>query len=528
MEKVYNVILNKGVDYAKFHQDMITITNLDGVPNRQVVSPNERPGSKRQTWYSLTEQEVELVKAHQDVLDIEIPPEYRDDITITREASQSGNFDRFAAATNDDLNWGLRRVVENNNTWGANFDKTSTYYYTADGKGVDIVVQDSGVEPNHPEWEDTNGVSRYRSIDWATVSGLSFTQNANHDRDYDGHGTHVAGIAAGKKYGHAKSSHIYSQKIAGLEGSGDSGTGISTSYAFDSIKLWHRNKPVDPETGYKRPTVVNMSWGYGRSFPANADIALSFRGNLTGSANTSERNNAGVNTYDTGDSWLVNLRINSIDTDIDELVEEGVHVCIAAGNRNLFGTNNTSNVNYNNWISSSGVSQTYYHRGSSPFSVDAYMVGSIGPYTLSGDDHRSTFSNHGDAVDLYSAGSVIQSAMSSTYRSTFTVDDYDSSGYKRSALQGTSMASPQVAGVAACYLQVNPGVPPSDLKKSILADAHAEVNVSSATSGSLDDDNSTQTNEAKFLKNKYASADSSFDQPVSITNISNIQFGVKV
>ena len=40
---------------------------------------------------------------------------------------------------------------------------------------------------------------------------------------------------------------------------------MCVSNCFDVIKGWHNNKPIDPETGYKRPTVVNMSWGYGYS-----------------------------------------------------------------------------------------------------------------------------------------------------------------------------------------------------------------------------------------------------------------------
>ena len=105
---------------------------------------------------------------------------------------------------------------------------------------------------------------------WSTVP-------CNRNRDYDGHGSHCAGTVAGRTQGWARNAHIYSVKVAGLEGTGDSNTGISVSDCFDVIKGWHNNKPIDPKTGVKRPTVVNASWGYGgnRSTPQSGV----FRGN---------------------------------------------------------------------------------------------------------------------------------------------------------------------------------------------------------------------------------------------------------
>ena len=51
MEREYNVILKKGVDYDQFGNDMITITNKDGIPNREIEIANARLGSYRQTHY---------------------------------------------------------------------------------------------------------------------------------------------------------------------------------------------------------------------------------------------------------------------------------------------------------------------------------------------------------------------------------------------------------------------------------------------------------------------------------------------
>jgi subtilisin family serine protease len=42
----------------------------------------------------------------------------------------------------------------------------ATYTYMYDGTGVDVVICDTGVEFDHPEWEDDNGQSRLKQIDW--------------------------------------------------------------------------------------------------------------------------------------------------------------------------------------------------------------------------------------------------------------------------------------------------------------------------------------------------------------------------
>ena len=45
------------------------------------------------------------------------------------------------------------------------------------------------------------------------------------------------------------------------------GTGVETAY--DLMKLFHQNKPINSATGSQNPTVVNGSWGY--------QAALTFR-----------------------------------------------------------------------------------------------------------------------------------------------------------------------------------------------------------------------------------------------------------
>ena len=468
MEKEYNVILKKGVDYTAFGEDMITITNKDGVPNRNITVANERLGSYRQTHYFLTDEEAEQVRNHTDVLAVEIPPQDRDDIILTPFGRQSGTFTKNAGTTENHINYALLRSKSQSNNYGTSDILSDDYLYNLDGTGVDIVVQDTGIEPNHPEWEDENGSSRLQQIDWADVSGLGFTQNVNHYRDYHGHGTHVASTIAGKNFGWAKNARIYALKVAGLEGVGDSGTGISVTYCFDAIKLWHRNKPVDPKTGYKRPTIVNMSWGYG--IPYTSVSSMTYRGTTYTDSTISTANNRwsnyGLVPYVSNGNYVTNIRISSVDVDIEELVDEGVHVVIAAGNRS-HKIDTSTGVEYNN-SAATDSGTLYYHRGSSPQGGDSILVGSLdsGSYDAS-QDQASTYTEKGPGVDIYAHGTRIMAASSNINEIGGYTYYYDNS-FKQVAISGTSMAAPQVSGVMALMCQTNPNITPQELKDSII------------------------------------------------------------
>ena len=521
MEKEYNVILKKGVDYDQFGNDMITITNKDGIPNREIEVANARLGSYRQTHYNLTDEEAAEVKNHPDVLDVEIPPEEREDVVIGHNGRQSGTFTKSPGTTQAHVNYALLRSKYKNNIYGTNTELSEDYLFNLDGTGVDVVISDSGIEANHPEWEDANGVSRLQSINWGTASGLGFTQNANHDRDYHGHGTHVASTIAGKTFGWAKNATIYSMKVSGLEGSGDSGTGISTSYVHDAIKLWHRNKPVDAKTGFKRPTVVNMSWGYSTSYDTVSSMnyrGTSYSDGTIGSAGLRESNYGLINYYYEG-AYRTNVRISSVDTDIEELIDEGVHVLIAAGNRS-HKIDTSTGSDYNNYaVTNNGTK--YYHRGSSPFHEKAIMVGSLDNNSYSStQDQKSTFSETGPGIDIWAHGSSIMAASSNTNE----IGGYaypSNNSYKQVAISGTSMATPQVSGVAALIAQANPGITPAVLKTALKNQAGSAV--WDGGNNNYDNNRSIQGAPAEVLFNKFGKVENcieysgTLDIPLTIT-----------
>jgi subtilisin family serine protease len=483
-EQEYIVSLHRGVDAEEFNQEMIALTGNGIIPNRTVDVVNARPGSYRNTHYALTKEEANALQNDPRVYGVEIDPELRDDIRPMLSALQEGNFNKSTSESGQYYDWGKIRHSYVADQYAGGTTTSANWPYALDGTGVDVVIQDSGLQVDHPEFTDKDGNSRVQQIDWATASGLPFTQSANFYRDYDGHGTHVAGTAAGKTFGWAKNARVYSVKVSGLEGAGDSGTGISATYCFDCIKLWHRNKPVDPVTGVKRPTIVNMSWGYRGYYQFISGDTVVYRGtSRTGVSSAFVRDNYGLPNISYGTIgglpyYLYNARVASVDTDVQELIDEGIHVCIAAGN-GYYKIDVSTGSDYNNYataqtynfsLSSFTPGTFYYHRGGSPYDDEAFKVGNIkDSYYYLGGEVKADSSECGPGVNMYAAGTNIISCTSNTNKFVDAAYFADSN-YKQMNISGTSMASPQVCGLGALYLQANPQLTPAQLREMLIND----------------------------------------------------------
>lgn len=649
MEKEYIVVVKRGVDLESFDAELTATTGMGPIPNRSVEIANPRIGSKRMTHWMLTDDEADVLRGDLRVLSVEIPPDQRDDIKIVRHATQQGIFYRPTDGTdtilNSHVNWGLKRSIETTNVYGSDnvVAGNGNYNYALDGTGVDVVIQDSGIQADHPEWLSTkdelidtvqggvatfnfvdnniatndiyvpyynffstqnyiasmgqntwksgqydgdeflirfvledgqtreftrifggigtgtvtaakntfeisttgtiaieqtlenvrlsftsgggsqNGViqlwlksgqSRLRQIDWWKPSGMIASQSTDYYRDADGHGTHVAGIAAGKTYGWAKGAHIYSQKLQGLEtldGVSD-GTGTAQIDAFDLIRLWHENKPIDPNTGEKRPTVVNMSWGY--VFQTNRDpISGSHRGTswYWGTEYTNRNalfNGTGIlpPIYEGGTVTQLPQRVASVDAEIEDMIDAGIHVCIASGN-NFMKVEKLGGPDYANAVLFAGSpSIAFYHQGSSPYSDEAFTVGNIDASRTSGLDRLNESSNRGPGVNIYAPGGQIISTSSNLADESYSQLDYPAdTNFKIMSISGTSMAAPQVAGVCALHLQVRPDLTPSQLLEKVLSDTKSVI----STSG-VDNDYNNLTNlmggPNRFLYSRHGSA----------------------
>ena len=133
------------------------------------------------------------------------------------------------------------------------------------------------------------------------------------------------------------------------------------------------------------------------------------------------------------------------------------HVSPAVANMSLGGGASTATDNAVNAAVAAGVTMVVAAGndnsdacGFSPArAANAITVGST-----TSSDSRSSFSNFGTCLDIYAPGSSITSTWSTSNSATNTIS-------------GTSMASPHVAGVAALYLDANPGATPAQVQTAI-------------------------------------------------------------
>ena len=512
-EKEYIVSLHRNVNYIKFNNEMIATTGAGAIPARSVDVANARPGSYRNTHYSLTDDEAEALRDDPRVAGVELRPEDRDDIELGRFNTQTGDFTKTASDSGPFLNWGLRRINETVNPYVGN-TVTGGYNYTLDGSNVDIVIQDSGIQFGHPEFNDEQGNERLQRINWYTEAGVPGTQPGGFYSDYDGHGTHCAGIAAGLNYGWGKNANIYAMKLSGLEGPSDPNAGIPVSEAFDLIKLWHRNKPINPDTGYKNPTVVNMSWGYFSYFLGVTGGVYQGTPWVGGPTRDTDKGMVGAyrgsqNVFPLGvtDLYSYPIRLVSVDTDIQEMIDEGIHVCIAAGN-SYQKIDIPGGKDYDNYYTSSYYSgNRYYHRGGSPYDDEAHVVGNVdSEIHAGGKEQKAVSSETGPGVHIYAPGTNIMSASSNT--NIYVSDSYSFGNpfYQQMNISGTSMASPQVAGVLALYLQLNPSATPKQAKDWLLNFAQDDKLYDTPGDEDYTVDRSLLGGNNKFVYNKFNSS----------------------
>jgi len=143
------------------------------------------------------------------------------------------------------------------------------------GEGIVIAVLDTGIDATHPDLDDLDDLAH--TTDPKVLVAVDYTDDGT-PSDLHGHGTHVAGIAAGTgsppggtRSGVAPGAYLWNLKVLNHEGVG------SESSVIDGIERAALGIDGIPYTG-DEADVINMSLG--SSFPSSGNDPLSVAADL--------------------------------------------------------------------------------------------------------------------------------------------------------------------------------------------------------------------------------------------------------
>ena len=458
------ITLNKGVNKNDFMQELVDL---------EITILDQFPGSLRNIEVSLSEEQILIYKEDGRVFDVQkLSKSEIDNYVVQNSTIRKGRASYDYRYFTNSTDWGKYTAINHGYGVEPSTSNSSSYNLHQTGKNTDVVIIDTGIQVDHPEWlSPTTGQSRLQQIDWPSASGLSgtYTQGAQHYTDQDGHGSHVTSTAAGAFYGWAPEANIYCLKVFNTDR-------FDVVDALIMVRNWHLNK------GNDNPTIVNMSLGY--SWVQRGITSLTYRGTTYSVSEIAESNpnandpsksrketdfglietltsNSAGPTY-----YSVPVRLSSIDAEVEDGVDAGIIYVIAAGN-NSFKADVPGGDDYDNYFTSSADGDLYYHRGSSPLSDNCISVGSLDWLNLSGGVYgwlsdgrvgKATYSTTGPRINIWAGGTWIPGA--SPGPGSITWDDYEGfnignlgnypePGYYSMKITGTSMASPQVAGMIA-------------------------------------------------------------------------------
>ena len=239
------------------------------------------------------------------------------------------------------------------------------------------------------------------------------------------HGTPCSGLTYGRTFGWA-----YNANKWVIDAYGEFGFGVNVDLYFDVVKIFHLNKPINPQFGTRDPTISSNSWGFRATIPSTGFYY--FRQGTTGAGGISYSGTKPAfmaSLGSAGDAGRAKGEMipNNLTTAGDELIDSGVIFVVAAGNSNQQQVG-SSNPNFNNYWSTSSATALAnashdefgslclnttnrrgfpqqlgkYTDGGGNVVYPAINIGALDDvFTAGGLERKVNYSDMGDQIDAY-------------------------------------------------------------------------------------------------------------------------------
>jgi len=224
-EDIEDVVISQHMDKIN---SMIRIQNDDHKTNFEIKHFYNMDGFKGYHG-TFDESTVKLIKQTSEVLMVERDQKIRINTNLNVQANAPWNLSRISR----------RQLTENE------VNKEKYLYQHSSGQNVTVYVIDTGINIHHVEF---GGRAK-----WGATFGDEIEEE-----DFNGHGTHVAGIIGGSIYGVAKKVNLVAVKVINKDGEGslsDVIQGIEFSIS-DHLRRYNINT-----SEYPVRSVINFSLG---------------------------------------------------------------------------------------------------------------------------------------------------------------------------------------------------------------------------------------------------------------------------
>ncbi|GGY16373.1 S8 family peptidase [Streptomyces djakartensis] len=288
---------------------------------------------------------------------------------------------------------------------------------TTTGTGVTVAVIDTGYVTHSDLAANIVGGYDFISDTAVSVDGNGRDSNPADPGDWYNAGECGAGIPASNSSWHG--THV-AGTIAAATGNGKGVAGVAHGAKISPVRV------LGKCGGYDSDIIDAITWASGGTVsgvPANTNVAKVINMSLGGSGACSTATQSAINGA----------------------VNRGTAVVVAAGNENQ-NVSGASPANCNNVISVAATNR----------------AGS-----------RASYSNYGTLVDIAAPGGETRTSTANGILSTLNSGTKTPSGENYAYYQGTSMATPHVAGLAALMKSANSALTPAQIESAIKANARA-------------------------------------------------------